>query len=146
MARLTGPQQELFDALLAQHASRSKDLFLPDGYQRRSSPRADAFWAGYNGELKSPKSSDAESKIVWLAGKECRRRAGGRPLSPTGEKRSPRTIRLSESYWLSFRSLGSQWLECAIDREMAKRKRGGLTERQTHEEAGKAAQKVQSGR
>lgn len=136
----------MFDALLAQHASRCKDLFLPDGGQRRTSGRAVAFWAGYNGELKYPKTLDAESKTVWLAGKECRRRAGGRPVSPIGEKRSPRTIRLSDSYWLSFRSLGSQWLEREIDREMAKRQRGGLTERQTSNEAVKGAKKAQSGR
>jgi hypothetical protein len=126
MAKLTVPQQEVFDALLLQHASRSSELFTPDGMQRRESARADAFWAGYNAEKLGTNIAAPEARTVFLAGKECRRRAGGRPASPPAEKRSPRTIRLSDTYWLNFRSLGSQWLEREIDREMAKRKRGAV--------------------
>ena len=146
MARLTGYQQEVFDALLLQHASRSKELFASDGSQRRESPSADAFWASYNAEPRSARFSDSETKFVALAGKECRRRAGGRPASPTAEKRSPRTIRLSDTYWLKFRSLGSQWLEREIDRELAKSKCVGVTDEKNPAPSARAAAKARSGR
>lgn len=145
MTRLTLLQQELFDALLLQHSSRSRELFASDGSQRRESARADAFWAGYNAEPRSTDFADPETKIVFIAGKECRRRAGGRPAAPTAEKRSPRTIRLSDTYWLSLRSLGSQWLEREIDREIAKRKRGGGIREPIPAPSAKGAPKGRSG-
>jgi hypothetical protein len=40
----------------------------------------------------------------------------GRPPLPAGERKTNRSVRLSDEHWAKLRALGVDWLERAIDR------------------------------
>jgi hypothetical protein len=109
---------KLFDSLVAMHRNKSCDLFHPDGRQRAEGDIERTFWSGYNAQPVqgvTALGSMAVAVAAWNAGVECRRRAGGRPELPEPEKTKPRSIRLNDRRWAKLKSLGSDWLNAAID-------------------------------
>lgn len=40
----------------------------------------------------------------------------GRPPLPPGERKTNRSVRLSDAHWAKLRALGTDWLERALDR------------------------------
>lgn len=116
---LSARQQLVFDALRELKGGkwdRALDEHIPlcglcmpfeDGYKSRQ------------GSCPYPESS--MEFAAWMAGRESRRMAGGRPALAEDEKRHPGSIRLSRKRWSMLRALGTNWLEQAIDQEMQRR-------------------------
>jgi hypothetical protein len=111
---MTASEQKVFDALIDLHADKTSELYKPDGSQRTGANVRIYFWHGYNGEA-CPRSAGGLGKAAWHAGKECRRRAGGRPAMADEDKPKVHSVRLNDARWAKFQTLGRGWLEAAID-------------------------------
>ena len=108
-------QQKVYDTLIALHADKGSELYNKDGSQRGGANVRCFFWHGYNGtpHLKLERTSMLVAAVA--AGKECRRRAGGRPAMDEAARPKVRSVRLDDARWAKYQTLGRGWLEAAID-------------------------------
>ncbi len=115
MPKWNNDQQKVYDALTAMHADKTSELYNKDGSQHMGANVRIFFWHGYNGtfHLKPERGSMAVAAIA--AGKECRRRAGGRPAMDDAARPKVRSVRLDDARWAKYQTLGRGWLEAAID-------------------------------
>lgn len=115
MPKWNKDQQKVCDTLIALHADKASELYTLDGRQRGGANVRCFFWHGYNGtpHLKLERGSMLAAAVA--AGKECRRRAGGRPPMAEEDRPKVRSVRLNNARWAKYQSLGRGWLEAAID-------------------------------
>lgn len=112
--------QQTYDKVLAAGLNGNKALFTPDGRQRRGSSQACAFWDGYNGIKSVIAIPGTLSGACWQAGKEFKRRSGANVKRTVGKPAAAdpakvRSVRLNDTRWAKFQTLGREWLEAAID-------------------------------
>lgn len=120
MVKLTEDQKTVFDTLLLMHAEKNPDLEIEDNGLRK------AFWIGFKGgRARSPYERGTREFAAWFAGRDARRKSGGRPGVPEEERRRVRTLRLNDARWALFKSLGSGWLERKLDEEQARLRSAG---------------------
>ncbi|MBK6616270.1 hypothetical protein [Ottowia sp.] len=116
MPKWNKDQQKVYDACLTLWADKKSELYTADGRQRGGANVRCAFWDGYNGiDVKHRIPTGTMLQAAYHAGKECRRKAGGRPPMPTDDKPKVRTVRLNDARWAKYKLLGRTWLEVAID-------------------------------
>ena len=76
--------EQTYTKALAAASSRSRDLFTPDGLQRRGSSQACAFWDGYNGVRSPVNVPGLMSAACYQAGKHFAKSNRGIQPQPKG--------------------------------------------------------------
>lgn len=116
MPKWNKDQQKVYDACITLWADKKSEMYTSDGRQHGGANVRCAFWDGYNGiDVKHRIPTGTMVQAAYHAGKECRRRAGGRPAMKADDKPKVRTVRLNDARWAKYRLLGRTWLEVAID-------------------------------
>jgi len=115
MPKWNKDQQKVYDTLIALHADKTSELYHKDGRQRGGGNVRVFFWHGYNGTPHLAQELTSLLAAAIAAGKECRRRAGGRPAMADDARPKVRSVRLDDARWAKYQTLGRGWLEAAID-------------------------------